>query len=169
MRSAGSFGLLALSLYLVSSTSGFVLAATTTFAEYRASLLEIYGKYQGVIALREACVSAFPQSKATYDKAFSAWQVRYKKLHDELDQRFAMMVRGYSKDDKDYAKNFGKYQGAILKQREEIKQTLLLETRGELEARCKGLPEFLQGRESDLESEFPGEWIILRQWQLQKP
>ena len=55
-----------------------------------------------------------------------------------------------------------------MKQREEIKQTLLLETRGDLDARCKGLPEFLQGRESDLESEFPGEWMILRQWPLTK-
>jgi hypothetical protein len=155
-------------LFLMGSLPGFAFAATLTFADYRASLLEIYGKYQGVLALREACVSAFPQSRATYDKAFSAWQGRHKKLHDELDQRFAMMVRGYSKDEKDYAKNFGKYQGAILKQREEIKQTLLLETRGELEARCKGLPDFLQGRESDLEAEFPGEWVILRQWPLTK-
>lgn len=155
-------------LYLVCSCPGFVLAAAVSFADYRSSLLEIYGKYQGVLALREACVSAFPQSRATYDKAFSAWQVRHKKLHDELDQRFAMMVRGYSKDEKDYARNFGKYQGAILKQREEIKQTLLLETRGELEARCKGLPDFLQSRESDLESEFPGEWVTLRQWPLTK-
>ena len=158
----------ALSLILAGSAPVLALAATVTFADYRASLLEIYGKYQGVLALREACISAFPQSRATYDKAFSAWQVRYKKLHDELDQRFAMMVRGYSRDDKDYAKNFGKYQGAILKQREEIKQALLLETRGDLEGRCKGLPDFLQSRESDLESEFPGEWVVLRQWPLGK-
>lgn len=155
-------------LILAASVSGPVFAATVTSADYRASLLEIYGKYQGVLALREACVAAFPQSRATYDKAFSAWQVRHKKLHDELDQRFALMVRAYSKDDKDYAKNFGKYQGAILKQREEIKQTLLLETRGDLDERCKGLPDFLQSRESDLESEFPGEWVVLRQWPLTK-
>jgi hypothetical protein len=166
MRLSASFRILTLSL--IGSIPGLVLAAAVTFADYRASLLEVYGKYQGVLALREACVSAFPQSRGTYDKAFSAWQVRHKKLHDELDQRFAMMVRGYSKDEKDYARNFGKYQGALLRQREEIKQTLLLETRGDLEAKCKGLPEFLQSRDSDLESEFPGEWIILRQWPLKK-
>lgn len=143
-----------------------VFAASVSSADYRASLLEIYGKYQGVLALREACSSAYPQSRPANEKAFAAWQTRHKKLHDELDQRFAMMVRAYSKDDKDYARNFGKYQGAILRQREEIKQTLLLETRGDLEARCKGLPEFLQGRESDLEAEFANEWFVLRQWQL---
>src|SRR5688572_10666993 len=102
--------------FLLGAAPGLLLAAAVTFADYRASLLEIYGKYQGVLALREACVSAFPQSRATYDKAFSAWQVRHRKLHDELEQRFAMMVRGYSKDDKDYARNFGKYQGALLQQ-----------------------------------------------------
>ena len=164
MRLARPFSILA--LYLVSSTPGFVHAATA--AEYRASLLEIYGRYQHVLALHEACVAAFPQSRATYDKAFSSWQSRHKKLHDELDQRFALMVKAYSKDDKDYAKNFGKYQGAIVKQREEVKQTMLLETRGELEAKCKGLPEFLQGRQSDLQTEFPEEWMVLRTWQLPK-
>lgn len=164
MRFPARFCVLALNLF------GFlphaVFAASISFADYRASLLEIYGKYQGVLALREACNSAFPQSRPVHEKAFAGWQARHRKLHDELDQRFAMMVRVYSKDDKDYARNFGKYQGAILKQRDEIKQAHLLETRGDLEARCKGLPEFLQGRESDLEEEFANEWFVLRQWQL---
>ena len=87
----------------------------------------------------------------------------------ELDQRFAMMVRAYSRDDKDYARNYGKYQGAILKQREEARQALLLNTRGDLDDQCKALPGFLTGPESDLESEFPDDWAVLRQWPLQRP
>ena len=158
--------ILALLLTLVSSFASFHAVGAVSAAQYRASLLEIYGRYHGVHALREACLSAFPQNRAANEKAFSAWQTRHRRLHDELDQRFSMMIRAYSKDDKDYARNFGKYQGAILKQRDEAKQALLLETRGELEVRCKGLPEFLQSRESDLESEFAEEWIVLRQWQL---
>ena len=141
--------------------------AAVSAAEYRASLLEIYGRYQGVLALREACNSAFPKAQAGNERAYTAWQKRYGKVHAELDQRFALMVRAYSKDEKDYARNYGKYQGAILKQREEAKQSLLLETRGDLESRCKGLPEFLQSRESDIEAEFANEWLILRQWPLQ--
>lgn len=137
-----------------------------TASDYRASLLEVYGRYQGVLALREACASAYPQMRQANDKAFAAWQGRHRKLHDELDQRFALMVRAYSKDDSDYARNYGKYQGVVLRQREEAKQALLLETRGELEGRCKGFPEFLAGRQSDLESEFSNEWLVLRQWQL---
>ena len=141
--------------------------AAASAADYRASLMEIYGRYQGVLALREACHSAFPQSRAVNEKAFAAWQKRDRQVHAELDQRFAMMVRAHSRDEKDYARNYGKYQGAILKQREEAKQTFLLETRGELEARCKALPEFLQGSASDLESEFADDWAVLRQWPLQ--
>lgn len=137
-----------------------------TAAEYRTSLLEIYGRYQGVLALRDACNSAFPKAQPQTEKAFAAWQKRYRRTHEELDQRFAMMVRAYSKDDKDYSRNFGKYQGAILKQREEAKQAFLLETRGELEGRCKGLPAFFESRESDLETEFANEWLVLRQWAL---
>ena len=139
--------------------------AGVSATDYRASLLEVYGRYQGVLALREACSAAFPHMRPVNDKAFTAWQGRHRKLHDELDQRFALMVRAYSKDEKDYARNYGKYQGAVLRQREEAKQALL-ETRSDLEPRCKAFPEFLVGRESDLESEFANEWMVLRQWQL---
>lgn len=154
---------------ILALASGVAPAATQVSAsEYRASLLEIYGRYQGVLALREACNVAFPQQRGTTDKAFNAWQTRHKRVHEELDQRVALLIRAYSKDEKDYARNFGKYQGAFLKQREEAKNAFLLETRGDLEPRCKGLPEFLAGRESDLETEFAGEWLVLRQWQLPK-
>jgi hypothetical protein len=139
--------------------------AAVSASEYRTSLLEVFGRYQGVLALHEACNTAFAPLRPTNDKAFTAWQNRHRRIHDELDQRFAMMVRAYSKDDKDYARNFGKYQGVVLRQREEAKQALL-ESRAELEPRCKGFPQFLAGRESDLETEFANEWLVLRQWQL---
>ena len=156
--------LLALALYVAAQPSAF---AAATAADYRTSLMEIYGRYQGVLALREACNSAFPQSRAQNEKAFAAWRKRDSRLHAELDQRFAMMVRAYSRDDKDYARNYGKYQGAILKQREEARQALLLNTRGDLDDQCRAMPEFLTGPDSDLESEFAEDWAVLRQWPLQ--
>jgi len=156
-------GLFVSTLFIVPTPA----CAAVSAAEYRASLLEVYGKYQGVLALRDACNSAFSQMQPANDRAFAAWEKRHRKLHEELNERFAMMVRAYSKDEKDYARNYGKYQGAVLKQREEAKQAWLLETRGDLEARCKRLPEFLRGRESDLESEFADDWLVMRQWPLQ--
>jgi hypothetical protein len=140
-------------------------AAAVTAADYRESLLEIYGKYQGMLATREACNTGFPSTRGPTEKAFAAWQARHGKTHAELDQRVALMIRMYSKDDKDYARLFGKYQGAFLKQREEAKQALL-ENKLELEVRCKAFPRFLESRESDLEAEFAQDWLVLRQWPL---
>jgi hypothetical protein len=143
-----------------------IATAAISASDYRASLLDVYGHYQGVLALHEACDSAFPKLRPVNDKAFAGWQARHRKLHDELDHRFALMVRAYSKDDKDYARNFGKYQGAVLRQREEARQALLVGTRSELETRCNAFPEFLASRESDLEAQFPQDWQVLRQWPL---
>ena len=151
---------------MLSFGSAASVHAAVSAADYRTSLLQILGRYEGVLALRDACTTAFPQTKVPVEKAFAVWQQRHRKLVSELEERFSMMIKAYSKDDKDFARNFGKYQGVLLQQREEVKQAHLLETRGELEARCKALPEFLQGRESDIEAEFANEILILRQWPL---
>ena len=136
--------------------------AADSGSEYRTSLTDVYGRYQGVLARRDACGTAFPQSRGAYEKAFTSWHTRHKKLIDELDQRIGMMIHSASKDEKDYARNIGKYEGAILQQREEVKQTLLQQQRGDLEAQCKALPSFLQSADSDLEKEFAEELSIVR-------
>jgi hypothetical protein len=143
-------------------------AAQEARTEYRLSLTDVYGAYQSILARREACAAAFPQTRAAGDKAYAAWQNRHRKLLDELDQRINMMIRGASKDEKDYAKNIGKYEGTILRQREEVKQALLAQPRGELEPECKGLPAFLQSAESDLEKGFADQLAILRKRPLAK-
>jgi hypothetical protein len=136
--------------------------------EYRLSLTDVYGAYQSILARKDACSSAFPQTRAATDRAYSAWQTRHKRLLEELDQRINMMIRGASRDEKDYAKNIGKYEGAILRQREEVKQTLLQQPRHELDLECKALPEFLQAADSDLEKEFSEQLAILRKRPLAK-
>lgn len=137
-------------------------------AEYRLSLTDVYGAYQSILARREACATALPQNKAAINKAYAAWQGRHKKLLDELQQRINMMIRSASRDEKDYAKNIGKYEGAILRQREEVRQTLLQQSRTELDLECKSLPEFLQGADSDLEKEFAEQLAVLRKRPLAK-
>ena len=161
MRSAFTGCILGLCLVALPGLS----AAAVTASDYRESLLEIYGKYQGMLAIRDACNAGFPSTRAATDRAFAAWQARHSKTHVELDQRIALMIRMYSKDDKDYARLFGKYQGAFLKQRDEAKQALL-ENKLDLEVRCKAFPQFLESRESDLEAEFAQDWLVLRQWPL---
>jgi hypothetical protein len=139
-----------------------VASAAESAVEYRMSLTDVYGSYQGVLARRDACGTAFPQSRGAYESAFSSWHARHKKLIGELDQRIGMMIHAASKDEKDYARNIGKYEGAILRQREEVKQALLQQPRADLEVQCRGLPEFLQSAESDLEKGFAEQLAIVR-------
>jgi hypothetical protein len=147
-----------------------VFAATETPPEfdYPANLREVYGAYQAVLARRDACATAFPRERASTEKAYAAWQTRHRKLIDELDQRLAMMIRGASTDQKDYARNVGKYEGAILQQREEVKRELLQQLPSDLQAMCKALPEFLRSAESDLEKAYAEELAIVRKRPLGK-
>ena len=138
------------------------LAAAQGEGDYPGSLREVYGAYQAVLARREACMSAFALSRATSEKAYTAWHGRNKALIAELDQRFAMMIRGASRDEREYARNVGKYEGAILKQREEVKQELLQTARPDLESLCQGLPDFLNSAESDLEKAYAEELRVVR-------
>jgi hypothetical protein len=130
--------------------------------DYPSNLREVYGAYQGVLARREACATAYPQLRPPSEKAYAAWHGRHRKLIDELDLRVAMMIRGASKDEKDYARNVGKYEGAILRQREEVKKELLQQLPSDLEAMCKALPEFLRSADSDLEKAYAEELAIVR-------
>ncbi len=146
-------GLAALYCAGVSAAEGF---------DYPGNLREVYGAYQGVLARREACASAYPQWSGAAGPAYTAWRGRHRKLIEELDQRLAMMIRGASKDDKDYARNIGKYEGAILLSREEAKTALLQQLPSDLEAMCKALPEFLHSAASDLEKAYAEELAIVR-------
>ena len=164
IRSLRTLAALVCSLVIVAAVAriGSASASEDSRAAYSASLTEVYGAYQSILARREACGSAFPQGRSATDKAYVGWQSRHKKLLAELDQRVNMMIRGASRDEKEYAKNIGKYEGGILRQREEVKQTLLQQPRSELEFECKAMPEFLQGADSDLEKEFAEQLVVLR-------
>ena len=72
------------------------------------------------------------------------------------------MIRGASKDDKEYARNIGKIEGRLLKQRQDTKQALLTQPRLELNELCKSLPELLLGKESDLEIMYAKELKSIR-------
>jgi hypothetical protein len=148
-------------MLLVAAHAGLAAETPPEF-DYPSNLREVYGAYQAVIARKDACATAYPQQRAGTEKAYTAWQKRHRKLIDELDQRVAMMIRGASASEKDYARNVGKYEGAILQQREEVKRELLQQLASDLEAMCKGLPEFLRGADSDLEKAYAEELAIVR-------
>lgn len=126
------------------------------------SLTDVYGAYQSILARREACNTAFTPARPVTEKAYSVWHTRHRKLLEELDQRFNMMIRSASKDEKDYARNVGKYEGALMRQRDEAKQALLQQPRTELELECKNLPDFLVSADSDMEKNFAEQLQLLR-------
>jgi hypothetical protein len=149
-------------LMSVFAASALPSTAQEPRTEYRMSFTDVYGAYQSILARREACNTAFAPARPVTEKAYSTWHARHRKLLDELDQRFNMMIRSASKDDKDYSRNVGKYEGALMRQREEAKQALLQQPRAELEIECKNLPEFLLSAESDMEKNFAEQLQLLR-------
>jgi hypothetical protein len=155
-----------LTLIILMPVGGAVSAADSSVsaADFRASLVDVYGRYQGVLARRDACNAALPKAKGLTDQAFEGWYGRHKRLVQELDQKISMMIRAYSKDDKDFSRNFGKFHGSILQQRQEVRDTLLQQDRAELEKMCRDLPLFLKAKESDLEQEFAEELKVIREW-----
>ena len=154
-------------MLLVAARVGLAAETPPEF-DYPSNLREVYGAYQAVIARKDACATAHPQERAVTDKAYTAWQTRHRKLIEELDQRIAMMIRGASSTEKDYARNVGKYEGAILQQREEVKRELLQQLPSDLEAMCKALPGFLRSADSDLEKAYAEELAIVRKRPLAK-
>lgn len=131
-------------------------------ASYGQELAQVYGTYQAVLARKEACSDASPGTRGAIERGFAGWRSRNAKTIAELDERLTRMIRGASKDDKEYARNIGKYEGAMLQQRNEVKQALLGQPREDLDALCRSLPELLAGKESDLETLYADELKSIR-------
>lgn len=137
-------------------------AAAQGTAGYGEDLAQVYGTYQAILARKEACDDGAPNLRGANQKSYAAWRARNAKIITELDDRLARMIRGASRDDKEYARNIGKYEGGILQQRQEARQALLAQSRGELDALCKSLPELLTSKDSDLETLYADELKSIR-------
>jgi hypothetical protein len=143
-----------------------VLAAPSQAAEnapsYGQELAQVYGTYQSILANKEACTEAAPNTRGAIEKSYKTWQARNGKTLAELDDRLTRMIRGASKDDKEYARNIGKYEGAMLQQRNDARKAMLAQPRDNLDALCKSLPDLLSSKESDLETVYADELKSIR-------
>lgn len=142
-------------------TAGRV-AAQQASGDYATDLGVVYAGYQRIIALKEACDEAYPGTRGANARAFSEWQARHAKLLGELKQRVTTMIRRASNGEQDFARNLGKYEGAILLSREEQKFAFLTEGAETLKARCRQAPELLTGPEGDLTLVFARELETIR-------
>jgi len=149
-------------LALVAAPATVPAAEAEPAGDYSSDLGRVFGGYHRIVAEKEACDSALPASRAANDKAFAAWQNRHQSLVQELRRRVTAMIRLASTDERDYARNLGKYEGAILQEREEYRNQLLKLPEEELRGQCQRMAAVLRGPESDLAKVYADDLAAIR-------
>jgi hypothetical protein len=141
-------------------------AAAQATGDYATDLSRVYEAPQLIQAVKEACDTGHAASRAANEAAYNAWRRRHRALLHELEVRFTAMVRGASTDEQDYARNMGKYAGAVVGYREELKQQILARPPQELERHCREFPQYLRGEDGDLPRRYAEELKVIRQRKL---
>jgi len=124
---------------------------------YTTDLATLYNEYQRVLVVRDACVTAQPAKRAEFTDAYELWLARHVRIVDDMDNRFAAIVKRASKDQNDYVKNYGKYQAEVLQMREENKKALLA-NREQLVKQCGEFSAYMRHPKSDIPALFPAEF-----------
>jgi hypothetical protein len=137
-------------------------ATAQTPDTYATDLGRVYGGYQRMLALKEACDTALPAARAANGKAFALWQVQHQSLIEDLERRVKAMVLAASSDKDDYVRNIGKYEGAILLERKDYRDTLLGLGKEELRDQCQRMPESLNSPAADFAQIYAAELATIR-------
>ncbi len=152
-----------ISILMAAAMLGYsAAAASEATGVYATDLATVYSGYQHMLAMKEACDAAVPATRSANDKAFSAWQAQHRALIQELQRRVTLMIRLASQDEKEYARNLGKYEGAIVQERQEYRDTLLSLAADDLREQCRRVPEMLKGPDADLEKVYASELAVIR-------
>jgi hypothetical protein len=154
--------LLLISFAAVAALACGVAVAAEAPRDYATDLARVYDGYQRFLALKEACDTAVPATRAANGKAFAAWQAQHRVLIQDLQRRIRAMVLAASTDKEDYVRNVGKYEGEILLQHKEYRDILLGLGAEELRNQCQRMPEMLKGPSADLARVYAAELATLR-------
>ena len=130
--------------------------------DYSSDLSRVYWGYHQVIAQKEVCDSAVPATRAANEKAVSAWQAQHRALINDLQRRVTAMIRVASKDQQEYVRNLGRYEGEILQERQVYKDLLLKLSLDELRGQCQRMAGVLRSPEGDLEKVYAAELEAIR-------
>lgn len=140
------------------ATAGISLpAAAQASGDYAEDLARVYAAHQRVLALKEACDEIVAGQRATHAQAYADWKKRHQSLLQDLERRVTVMIRQASKDQQEYSRNLGKYEGAILQQRQDYRKDLLALDKSELEQQCGQFPAYLKGPEADFRKKYADE------------
>jgi hypothetical protein len=153
-------------VYVLSILCGFAPAAAHAQSEstapeprsYAADLGTLYGEHYSLQVLKDVCIGEQPKSRPVLQKAYDEWRERHEDLIEDLDNRFRAMIKQASTDQKDYSRNFGKYQGAVMRLRQEQKDALLALPKDDLLGQCKELPGYLRSTKSNIPIKYPDEF-----------
>src|ERR1700675_3188332 len=110
---------------MVAGMSAVPVAQAAEQRSYSADLATLYNEHQRVLAVRDACITAQPENKADFGKAYQDWMARHARIVDDLENRFAAMIKRSSKDQAEYSRNYGRYQSEVVQMREDNKKALL--------------------------------------------
>jgi 1,2-phenylacetyl-CoA epoxidase catalytic subunit len=157
----GNKNLSAVIVVLAGTAAGSALAGN-----YADDLSRVYEAPQFIRAIKEACDKSHASSRAVNDAAYGAWRRRNKALLDELELRFTAMIRAASSNEQEYAKNVGKYAGAVVQNREELKEQFLAQGTEEIDRRCREFPQYLRSDEADLNKRYAEELKTIRKRKL---
>ncbi len=161
-------GILKAGLLCAACAAGLPAAAAGAAGDYGANLSTVYFAHQRLLALREACDEALPAQAQANAQAYVSWQARHKALLNELDARLTLMIRGAAKDEKEYMRSVGKYEGSILEYRREQREQILAQPRDGIEQGCGDYRNYLTGSGSDFHREYADELRELRKRKLPK-
>ena len=134
------------------------LAGAQAAGDYPANLATLYNERHRLVAFKDACSRVLPQVRRDTQKAYEEWVDRHEDVLENLDARFLMMIKQASRDEKEYTRNYGKYQGAVMQERQAQKETFLKLPKEELIKECKALPAYLRSPKSDMYNVYPEEF-----------
>ena len=143
-------------------TACLPLAYAAEKRSYSEDLATLYNEHQRVIAMRDACVIAQPEARGDLEGAYKDWRTRHAHLLEELELRFAGIIKRASKDQAEYSKHYGKYQSEVVAMREDTKKNLLSRDKEKFGAECREFVGYLKESRSDLPMQFPAEYRNVR-------
>jgi hypothetical protein len=133
-------------------------AAGQEGGNYASDLATLYNERHRLVALKEACSRVLPEARRDTQAAYEEWADRHELVLENLEARFLLLIRRASRDQQEYARNYGKYHGAVLREREAQKEAFLALPRDALIKECRELPGYLRSAKSDMYNRHPAEF-----------
>lgn len=133
-------------------------AAVRAAGDYATDLAKLYSERHTIVALKDACSRVIPKIRVDTQRAYEEWLERHEDLLEDLEARFAALIKQASRDEKEYALNYGKYHETVIRQRDEQKQDFLALPKEELLKQCVELPAYLRDPRSNIPGRYPAEF-----------